>query len=883
MKLIRSFSLALGLCLFDARAEAAFPQLKLETVCENQLVSPVAMVHAGDGSGRMFVADQRGAIRIFRNGMLEPENFLNLAPKLVAERATYDERGLLGLAFHPGYGNPASPGYRRFYVFYIATSPNAPGVTTAPVDSREVIAEYQASSANPDVADPASERILMTWDKPQFNHGGGGLAFGPDGFLYLSVGDGGSSDDNNYGHTGGAVPRPTNAKGNSQDLTKLLGKLHRIDPLGTNGPGGQYGIPATNPFATSPGGERPEIYAYGLRNTWRFSFDSRPGGTNRLFAADVGQGSVEEIDIITNGGNYGWRNKEGTFSPAFSADAPAMTGAAIDPIAQYAHPGIVLGSPALPQYGVSCTGGYVYRGSAIPGLVGKYVFGDYSQAAVTPNGPLLGVEETSPGVWALAFLDVLGGNPIGRFIQGFGVDESGELYVLTKQARPASGLDLTTGLPSGRILKIVPVPATTPLNLTASKDNTIYQESSNSNGAGSWLFAGATEVNNNGAFRRALLAFNLTPIPVGATVASAAITLTMDKTIAPAYSLSLHKLLTDWGEGTANANAAEGTGVAPSANDVTWLKPFFGQAPLWINAGGDFSTTPSASTTVVNGSTIAPQNYTWAGPRLTTDINGWLAASATNFGWMLKVDMESSVKTATGNAEAFTIIVSPDTDGLLDGMPVKGFGITTGAAIAPGGINTLTNEVTLTLANLDFVSGNIYFAVPSAKRFVSRQGAPTGSRPKLAITYVPPPAPLSHRKAWESQNYYIGEYINDSSDTDKDSLTDGIEYAWGFSPKTRNPMSDGLTVNYDGVPGGSPLIVTFRRDPLATDLTYELQASSDLATWTTICQSVGGAIPTGTAYVGESVISGQSPYRNVVVSDTAATGSKRFVRLKVTR
>ncbi len=880
MKPIRSIpaALALGLCLFTAMAEAAFPPLKLETVCENQLVSPVAMVHAGDGSGRMFIADQRGAIRIFRNGMLEPGNFLNLAPKLVAERAGYDERGLLGLAFHPGYGGSGSPGYRRFYVFYVAPSPNAPGITTAPVDSREVVAEYQVSAANPDVADPASERILMTWDKPQFNHGGGGLAFGPDGFLYLSVGDGGSSDDNNYGHTGGANPRPTNAKGNSQDLTKILGKLHRIDPLGTNGPGGHYGIPTSNPFATSPGGERPEIYAYGLRNTWRFSFDSRPGGTDRLFAADVGQGSVEEIDIITNGGNYGWRNKEGTFTPAFAVDAPAMAGPAIDPIAQYAHPGIVIGAPALPQYGVSCTGGYVYRGSAIPGLVGKYIFGDYSQVASTPKGAMLGMEETSPGVWSLAFLDVLGGNHIGRFIQGFGEDESGELYVLTKQTRPASGLDLTTGLPSGRILKIVPVPATTGVNLTASKDNTIYQESSNSNGAGSWFFAGATEVNNNGAFRRALLAFDLAPIPIGATVASAAVTLTMDKTIAPAYSLSLHKLLADWGEGTANANAAEGTGVAPSANDVTFLKPFFGQAPLWANAGGDFSATPSASTGVAN---VA--NYTWAAPQLAYDIHGWLAAPATKFGWMLKVDMESSVKTATGNAEAFTIIVSPDTDGLLDGMPVKGFGISIGAAIAPGGINTLTHEVTLTVANLDFVSGLMYFAVPSAKRFISRQGTTSTSRPKLAVTYVPPPAAPSHRKAWEGQNFYIGEYINDSSDTDKDSLTDGIEYAWGFSPKSRNQMSDGLTVNYDGVPGGSPLIVTFRRDPLATDLTYELQASSDLATWTTICQSVGGASPTGTGYVGESVITGQAPYRNVVVSDTPAAGSKRFARLKVTR
>lgn len=592
----------------------------------------------------------------------------------------------------------------------------------------------------------------------------------------------------------------------------------------------------------------------------------------------MGQGEVEEIDIITKGGNYGWRNKEDRFIPTFSVDAPALATAATDPIAQHAHPGVVKGSPALPQYGTSCTGGYVYRGSAIPALVGKYVFGDYSQSTSTPSGPLLGVEETSPGVWALAFLDILGGNPIGRFIQGFGQDESGELYVLTKQTRPASGLDTTTGLPSGRILKIMPVPATTSVNLTASKDNTIYQESENSNGAGASFFAGATDNSNNGALRRALLAFDLSPIPSGATVASAALTLKMDRTISPAYSFSLHKLLTDWGEGTANADVQEGTGAAASATDATWLKPFFGQTATWANPGGDFSATKSA-TTIVNAET----NYTWGAPQMAYDINGGRAASTTNFGWLLQNDTKSSVKTATGTAAQLTITVSPDTDGLVDGMPVKGTGIGTGAKIATGGINTTTNVITLTVANSGTVSGSAYFAVPSAKRFASRQATVTASRPKLAVAYVPPPAALSHRKTWESQNYFIGEYINDSYDTEQDGLVDGIEYAWGFSPKSRNQLSDGLTVDSSGVAGGNPSIITFRRDPLATDLTYELQVSSDLLTWTTICQSVGGATPTGTGYVSESVISGQSPYRNVVVSDTTPAGPKRFFRLKVTR
>ena len=877
-KLLIPAAIAAGSWLCGS-VDAAFPQVKLEVVCEHQIASPVAMVSAGDGSGRMFVADQRGKIRIFRNAMLEPGNFLDLGPKLVPERAGYDERGLLGIAFHPGYGNPVSPGYRRFYVFYIASSPNVPGTTTDPVDSRTVIAEYLVSAANPDVADPASERILLSFDKPQFDQAGGGLEFGPDGFLYFSVGDGGSSQDNNYGHTGGTSAKPTNALGNAQDLTKFMGKLHRIDPLGTDGPGGQYGIPADNPFSLSGNGERPEIYAYGLRNTWRFSFDSRPGGTDRLFAADVGQGEVEEIDVILNGGNYGWRNMEGTFVPAFSIDAPPLAGSVIDPISQYAHPGVVKGSPTLPQYGISCIGGYVYRGTAIPGLVEKYVFGDYSQSAGTPGGSLLGLEEVFPGVWSLAFLDVLGGNPIGRFIQGFGQDANGELYVLTKQTRAASDPDPATGLPSGRILKIVPVPATTSANLAASKDNTIYQESENSNGAGISIFSGATDIGNNGAVRRALLAFDLSPIPAGSTVATAAVTLKMDQTASAAYSFSLHKLLADWGEGTANAGSPGGQGAPASATDATWLKPFFGQAAAWIVSGGDFSPTKSGTTSVG----VLAGNFVWAAPQMAYDINGWLSAPTGNNGWLLKADTEPVIKTAVGSASLPTITVSPDTLGLVDGMPVKGNGIASSALIAANGINAATNVVTLTVPNSSAVSGTIYFATPSAKRFVSRNSTTTASRPKLTVTYVPPPAPLSHRKAWEAQNYFIGEYINDAYDTDRDGLPDGIEYAWGFSPKARNPMSDGLSVNYSGVPGGSPLVATFRRDPLATDLTYELQASSDLTTWTTLCQSVAGAAPTGAGYVSESVISGQAPFRNVVVNDTAPGGAQRFVRLKVTR
>jgi glucose/arabinose dehydrogenase len=871
--------------LLAGPAQAAFPQIKLEPVLAGQTHSPVDMVSAGDGTGRLFIADQRGTVRIFRNGMLQPGVFLDISAKLVPERAGFDERGLLGLAFHPGYADTQSPGFRRFYVFYSAPSPNAPGTPTAPVDCRTVIAEYTASAGNPDAADPSSERMLLSFDKPQFNHNGGGLAFGPDGMLYFSVGDGGSSNDNNFGHTGGGNnPRPTNAKGNAQDLTNFMGKIHRIDPLGTNGPGGQYGVPPTNPFAGSPNGERPEIFAYGLRNCWRFSFDSRPGGTSALFAADVGQGSVEEINIVTLGGNYGWRNKEGTFVPAFSIDAPAMAGPDIAPIAQYAHPGITIGTPALPQYGISVTGGFVYRGTALPGLVGKYVFADWSQSFNEPSGRLLGLEESAPGQWTLADLDVLGGNPIPYFIQGFGQDADGELYVLTKTTPGVSAPDPETGLPSGVIFKIVPVPATTAVALTASKDNSLFQEGDLSNGAGSWIFAGATDPSkNDGALRRALVGWDLSSIASGSSVASASVTLDMDRTISGAFAFSLHRVEADWGEGTANASAQEGDGVAASPSDATWLKPFFGQPAIWNSPGGDFAAEPSAST-VVNATTTVPQGiYTWSSPKLARDANAWLADPATNFGWILKADQEPVRKTATGSLGQTTVTVS-DTDDLRDGMDAEGPGIASTAKIAAGGINAETNVVTLTTPNTGTVNGPVLFGpAPTAKRFHSRASATAASRPRLILNVVPPPPAPDHRGAWEKANYLPGQFIDDAFDTDGDGIVDGLEYAWGFNPRARNESSDGLRVDASNVAGGTPLLITFRRDPSATDLTYRLQGSPDLGTWTDLTVSVAGAVPTGPGFQSESEIPDQAPFRAVSVKDPTPNGTLRFIRLQLER
>ena len=420
-----AWSLTLTLA-WSVQVTAEFPQLRLEPVSQQEIVAPVGITHAGDGSQRLFVTDQRGTVQILQQGNLLPTPFLDIGTRLVPERPGFDERGLLGLAFHPEYGVPGTAGSGKFYVYYTAPDLAAPGTATDPIDSRNVIAEYRVSSADPNRADPDSERILMTIQKPQFNHNAGYLGFGPDGHLYISTGDGGSSNDNNAGHTGGNAAQPSGALGNSQDLSKLLGKILRIDVEGTNGPGGMYGIPADNPFVgQGQAGVREEIFAYGLRNPWRASFDDGPGGSGRFFVADVGQGEIEEINIVQAGGNYGWRIKEGT-QDFDNTVTPQPVVPLLDPIAQYAHP---TSQSELLKVGLSVTGGAVYRGSTFPQLQGKYIFGDWSTSFRGPDGTLLGLEETVANSFALSVLDVAGGNPIGEYIQAFGTDEAGEVYL----------------------------------------------------------------------------------------------------------------------------------------------------------------------------------------------------------------------------------------------------------------------------------------------------------------------------------------------------------------------------------------------------------------------------------------------------------------------
>jgi glucose/arabinose dehydrogenase len=434
-------------------AFAGFPQVALVPLSSNQIVAPVGIGNAGDGSNRLFVTDQRGTVHIIQNGVLQKTPFLDIESRLVPERSGFDERGLLGLTFHPNFGQANLPGNDKFYVYYSAPQPNGnPDDPVNPVNHQSVIAEYSVGMLGANLADPSSERILMSFDQPQFNHNAGFVGFGPDNMLYITTGDGGGGGDNEPGHTGGGPNDPSGGIGNSQDRSNLLGNVLRIDPLGNNGPGGQYGIPADNPFV-GEAGVREEIYAYGLRNPWRASFDDGPGGTGRLFVADVGQGAVEEVNLIESGGNYGWRIKEGTFD--FDDTVPTDPAVPlVDPIAQYQHPGETLG---LTEVGLSVTGGVVYRGDDFPELDGKYIFGDWSIGFANPDGTLLGLEEVAPGQFDLSVLDVLGGNPIGEFIQAFGLDENGEVYVATKSTLAVSGLN-PSGMPTGMIYRLTVVP-----------------------------------------------------------------------------------------------------------------------------------------------------------------------------------------------------------------------------------------------------------------------------------------------------------------------------------------------------------------------------------------------------------------------------------------
>lgn len=333
------------------------------------LDDPIGVTNAGDGSGRLFVNERGGRIRVVNaDGTLRDRDFVDLSDRIGAG----GERGLLGLAFHPDF---AANG--RVFVHYSRAG-----------DGATVISELTAS-ADRSTADAASERIIFTLDQPFANHNGGEIAFGPDGYLYIGLGDGGSGGD---------------PFGNGQDLQVLLGKILRIDVDGAHAPGKQYAIPNTNPYAQggiAPGAGLSEIWAYGLRNPWRFSFDRATGD---LYIGDVGQNAWEEVDrqpaSSKGGDNYGWNIFEATHCASRCSSITPVA-----PIAEYGH-----------GAGCSVTGGYVYRGTRQPSMFGTYLFSDYCAGTIWTS------DDTSVTPVVLA--------ETGLSVSSFGEGEDGEVYLV---------------------------------------------------------------------------------------------------------------------------------------------------------------------------------------------------------------------------------------------------------------------------------------------------------------------------------------------------------------------------------------------------------------------------------------------------------------------
>jgi len=332
------------------------------------LASPVGLEHAGDGSGNLFIVEQDGLIRILDGTMLLATPFLDIRDRIGRNGS---EQGLLGLAFHPNY---FVNGY--FYVNY------------TDFDGNTVIARFQRSDMDPNFADPESEKKLFSITQPFSNHNGGALAFGPDGYLYLGLGDGGSAGD---------------PQGNGQSLNSLLGKVLRID-IDQSEP---YSIPPDNPF--NDGSAKPEIWAYGLRNPWRFSFDRITGD---LFIGDVGQNEWEEINFLPFGANgdlnFGWNFFEGTHP--YSGLSPEKK-RLVMPVSEYHH-----------DLGCSVTGGIVYRGAKLPDFYGTYLYGDYC------SGRVWGLLRDEQRNWISTILFEGVAN-----ISSFGEDESGEIYLVNHQ------------------------------------------------------------------------------------------------------------------------------------------------------------------------------------------------------------------------------------------------------------------------------------------------------------------------------------------------------------------------------------------------------------------------------------------------------------------
>jgi uncharacterized protein (TIGR03118 family) len=401
--------------------------IELQTIVDG-LIAPLSLAVPDDGTGRMFVCDQGGLAWVVVNGAKLPTPLLDVRNRLVP-LSTYDERGLLGLAIHPDFA------HHPFIYTYTSEPLGAtadfvvgmPAGKTA--NCQSIIAEWRMNPKDPNQVDPTSRREMLRIDKPESNHNGGTLRFGPDGFLYFSLGDGGGANDVADGHIPG---------GNAQSIQRIWGKLLRIDVDGRNSANGKYGIPKNNPFVGQNAVQ--EIYAYGLRNPFTYSFDRLSGD---LYVGDAGQNTVEEVDLIIKGGNYGWNIKEGSFW--FDSVSPnigdVVTGPVrpvpanlIDPIAEYDH-----------GDGSVVIGGFVYRGTQIPALQGRYVFGDWGSFAA-PSARLFFLDPNS----VIRELRVgLADRPTGFWLRGFGEDKNGELYVFGSTILGPNGN-------TGQMFKIVP-------------------------------------------------------------------------------------------------------------------------------------------------------------------------------------------------------------------------------------------------------------------------------------------------------------------------------------------------------------------------------------------------------------------------------------------
>lgn len=413
-------------------------RLRLKQIASS-LTAPNWAVTAPGDPEHLFVGDQDGKLWRINLTTHNKEVFLDFSTLLVPLGAfgsgTFDERGFLGFAFHPQYAENG-----LLYTYTSEPAEEGSDFSTIPQGAspnhRSAIREWRLNTASLSQDQPTVEEVslLLSVDQPQFNHNAGALNFGPDSMLYIALGDGGGADDRDGQEFAGAPMIGHGPDGNGQNLANPLGSLLRIDPAGSNSGNGRYGIPSDNPFVGMDTA-LDEIYAYGFRNPFRFSFDVPTG---LLVLADVGQNDIEEVNLVQAGGNYGWALKEGSFrfepngnEPGFVTDG-LVQGNFIDPVIQYDH-----------DEGTAIIGGFIYRGGAIPALQETYLFGD---VAKTNNGD--GRLFYSDGSEILE-LDLTEQAQPGFWVLGFGQDADGELYVLGN----------TTGIPfetTGAVYKLVP-------------------------------------------------------------------------------------------------------------------------------------------------------------------------------------------------------------------------------------------------------------------------------------------------------------------------------------------------------------------------------------------------------------------------------------------